>query len=380
MTLPEALKSAGIGYRLLAKELGIGKSTLGRIAARGWYPQRFDIEDFTTRLHATLKRHGVVHADDVELPTPIDRTRKTTPKKEEVEEVPMQIDRDTLSHFGLKRNPFLNDIETDADVFAWPGHKKILQTLRDGIEERAFVSLIGPSGAGKTTIIDTLEAEMLERGDTIICRPQVMAKDRLLPDHLVTALLASILGDEAHIYVDRERRGRQLSRALIQQYNGTQQRRVVLLIDDAHYCQSGMLRQLKTFYEQKIGRTRLMSIILVGLPELRQKLQLFQEIGNRSYMAEIGPVPLRAYLDHKLSRVGADVSSLFDGPGFEAFAERFRGARRTALGHPQLINAQTIRAMAKLMESEPKPGEKISAAVIDRMPGAQAAIRLTKTA
>jgi type II secretory pathway predicted ATPase ExeA len=156
---------------------------------------------------------------------------------------------------------------------------------------------------------------------------------------------------------------------------GTVDRKAVLYIDDAHFCSASVLRQLKTFFEEKIGRFRLLAIVLVGLQTLKAKLATFPEIGNRIRLVEVPPVPVREYLDHKFRRVGARLDQVFAPDGIDAFLDRFRAPKRPALGYPLIVNANCIRAMVKLYENGGQAGEKITREIVDALPGEQPARR-----
>lgn len=363
MTLREAFTASGLSLRAAGTACGLSKTALARLIVHGIYPSRQRREEVQARIVEVLAHRGVT--GDLDWPESAVSTQRTIPT-EEIEL--MQLDRAVLGHFGLKRNPFLNDVETDDDVFAWKGHSAIVDAIRETIEERAFLAVIAPSGAGKTTIWDTVEADAHGREDVVFCRPALKNKELLTPEHLVHAMIYGLLGEEAVIAGNAEKRGRQLSRALMQARNGVVDRRVVLVIDDAHYCGTSVLRQLKTFFEEKVGRYRLMAIVLIGLPPLKEKLQRFPEIGNRIRLCEVPPVPVRDYVEHKLRRVGSSLEKLFDPQGLDAFLARFRAPRRNALGWPLVINATLIRAMCKLYESGPGPGERISREIVDLLP------------
>ena len=133
-----------------------------------------------------------------------------------------------------------------------------------------------------------------------------------------------------------------------------------------------MLRQLKTFFEEKVGRFRLMAIILeLGLPTLKEKLTQFAEIGNRIRLIEVPPVNVEEYLAFKLERAGSGVGRLFDDSGLAATSrDRFRAApRRPPMGRPLVVNAMCIRAMCRLVANGPAKDERITREIIDQLPG-----------
>lgn len=386
MTLRQALQRGNLSYRPFAKRLNISPTSISRLVLHGEYPTRLGQDEVKRRMSEVFAQSGI-DPRKIDWPEPGMRPGCSgfwRAMKEErgkfplpIEEVDlMQLDRNVLSLFGLKINPFLNDVETEDDVFRHRGYELVETAIRDAVEQRGFLAVVAESGAGKTTIWDGIEAEYGNREDTIICRPQVKTRESLTPEHLARCLIYGLLGDDVVLKNNAEDRGRQLSVALRGIRSGPNDRRVVLLIDDAHFCNASVLRQLKTFYEEKIGRYRLLTIILVGLPHLKQKLAEFAEIGNRIRLVELPPVPVKEYLEFKLRRVGSSIERLFDKDGFEAFCERFRQPRKQAMGRPLLINAACIRAMVMLHQNGAASGEKITRELIDQMPGATTARRV----
>lgn len=375
MTLRDAIVESKLSYRALARSLGLSKTALCRIANHGEYPTKRKREALQQRLRELLSASGI--EDPIEFRFVEERRshhvneEAVAVRKNLTEEIElMQLDRNVLSHFGLRVNPFLNDVETDDDVFPYKGHAQVAAAIQETIEQRGFLAIAAPSGAGKTTLWDGIESEYGLRDDVVICKPFLKHKERLSPEHLSRALIYGLLGDDAIIHRDGEDRGRQLSHALRALRTGAAERNAVLYIDDAHFCNSSVLRQLKTFYEEKIGRFRLMSIILVGLPALKTKLSEFPEIGNRIRLVEVPPVPVQEYLAFKLKRVGSSVEKLFDAGGIEALLSRYKQPRRGAFSYPLLINSMCIRAMVRLYDNGAQPGERITREIVDQLPGA----------
>lgn len=388
MTLKQAVNRARLTYRPLAKALGMSPAGVSRVINYGEYPIRLGREASIERLSAVLKKCGIP-VQDVEFPQIGVRPGYTGANRKRITGMPvrthfeveshinteaidlMQLDRSVLQLFGLRANPFLNDVETDDDVFQNKGHEQVATAIRDAIDQRGFLAIVAPSGAGKTTIWDGIESEYGMRDDCVICKSQIKAREKLTPEHLARCLIYGLLGENTHIPREAESRGRQLSSALRAIRTGSVDKRAVLYIDDAHFCNTSVLRQLKTFFEEKIGRFRLLSVILVGLPELKQKLAEFPEIGNRIRLVEVPGVPVQDYLSFKLRRAGSSIEKLFDQGGLSAFLDRFRAPRRPAIGYPLTINTTCIRAMVKLHQNGGQPGERISREIVDSLPGEQ---------
>jgi len=379
MTLKEAVGQSSLSYRQIATLCGFSKTAATRgVNGLGW--PRGRSETVRSVLEEKLAESGIeiglVDWDaamyDHEGAGPaVGSTQKTTGYEGTLEVELMQMDREILRLFGLRRNPFSNDIEDDADVWKFHGWQRVEDGIRDAVEERGFLAVIAHSGAGKTTIMEGVEAEMVSRDDVVWSKPHLMERDCMRADHLTHALIADIAGDAEVVRASMERRSRQLGRLLAQAYQ--EDRKVCLYIDDAHFCSANVLRQLKRYYEEKVGRFRLLAIVLVGLPQLKRKLSAFEEIGNRIRVLEVPPCPVDEYLEFKLGRVGSSPSKLFDEQGWAAFLGRFRArSRAKATARPLVINATCVKAMAALHRSGATEGERIGREIVDGLPGAAA--------
>ena len=371
MRLKEAVAAAHLSYRELARQIGISKSSIERLVNHGRVPDSVESRALLDRVHAVLASHGV------QPPTAVSVKPQTSPESagatsSALEEMKlMQLNREVLSYFGLTADPFINDIDSDADVFTYKCLKDVSQAIRDTIEERGLLAITGPSGAGKTTVWDGIESEYGFRDDVIICKPAMKDKERLSPSHLTKALIYGITGDEdLYVKSDPEDAGRQLSRALRSLQLGESKKKCILVIDDAHHCNRSVLRTLKTFYEEKVGRTHLMAIVLIGMPELLEKLALIPEIGRRTRIAEMKPVRAQEYIEFKFKRARCPIDRVFSADGMTAFLARYRETPKSqAVGYPLHIQECCIKAMCLRFATSAGPGETITAELMDRLPG-----------
>ncbi len=365
MTFNAVIASGRVGIRQMARETGISKTTIHRLTHGMGYPVRIGAHETKKRLGDYLAKKGF---DPDTLTWPAEHGEPATETAFREIDL-MQLDRAVLQLFGLRINPFINDVECDDDVLRYKGYEVVEQAIKDTIDQRGFLAIVAESGAGKTTIWDGIEADYGNRADCIICKPNVKSREALTPEHLARTLIYGLAGEHAVIKGNAEDRGRQLSQALRNIRSGQGDRKAVLYIDDAHFCSPSVLRQLKTFFEEKIGRFRLLAIVLVGLPTLKTKLTEFPEVGNRIRLVEVPPVPVDEYLQFKLQRAGSSLDKMFDRDGLAAFLDRFRAPRRPALGRPLVINAMCIRAMVRLYNNGAQPGERITREIVDTLPG-----------
>ncbi len=364
ITLKDAIQRAGVSQNQFARLVHIHKTTMIRLVTHGVWPVRIPRQNIKAACAQYLASQGI---EPCNIIWPGEEDHKPINTMKEGIEL-MSLDKNVLQHFGLNQNPFSNDVEEEEDVMRFRGYESIEDAIRETIQQRGFLAVIAESGSGKTTIWDGIEAEVAGRGDTIICKPMMKGKDHMTPEHIARALIHDLGGGEK-VRPNAEDRGRQLSQLLRGIREGAADRKAVLYIDDAHFITQSVLRQLKTFFEEKIGRFRLLAIILVGLPMLKNKLTEFPEIGNRIRLVEVPPVPVKEYLEFKLCRVGSVIDRVFTEDGLQAFLDRFRNSRRPPLGRPLVINAMCIRAMVRLVNNGAAAGERITREIVDQVPG-----------
>jgi general secretion pathway protein A len=199
-----------------------------------------------------------------------------------------------------------------------------------------FVALTGEVGTGKTTLCHCLLGELPDTIDiALILNPKLNAIE----------LLATIC-DELGVAYDKDRQSLKLLVDALNHYlleahaNG---RRTVLLIDEAQNLSMEVLEQIRLLTNLETTKTKLLQIILVGQPELKQMLrrqdlrQLNQRITARYHLQPLSLGETRAYIRHRLRVCGGDP---------ELFKERaIRKIYRLSRGIPRVINILCDRAL-----------------------------------
>jgi general secretion pathway protein A len=185
-------------------------------------------------------------------------------------------------------------------MFMSTRHQEGLAHLLYGINHGGgFVALTGEVGTGKTTLCHCLLQQLPENIDiALILNPKLDAIE----------LLATIC-DELRISYDRNARTlKNLVDALNQHLlashaNG---RRTVLVIDEAQNLSLEVLEQIRLLTNLETTKVKLLQIILVGQPELkdllsRRKLrQLNQRITARYHLLPLSLTETRTYIRHRL--------------------------------------------------------------------------------
>jgi general secretion pathway protein A len=242
-----------------------------------------------------------------------------------------------LKFFGLNEKPFA--ITPDPRyLYLSERHAEALAHLMYGINESGgFVQLTGEVGTGKTTIVRSLLAQAPKDAEiALILNPKMTAPEFLLTicEELgieVPAASSASLKDLVDI----------LSRHLLEAHAGG--RRVVLVVDEAQNLSPDVLEQVRLLTNIETNTQKLLQIILIGQPELRELLarnelrQLAQRITGRYHLDPLSREETTAYVRHRLRVAGATTDILSPWALREAF--------RLSRGVPRVINVLSDRAL-----------------------------------
>ncbi len=242
-----------------------------------------------------------------------------------------------MSFFGLAEKPFA--ITPDPRyLYLSERHAEALAHLLYGIDNAGgFVQLTGEVGTGKTTTVRSLLAELPAHADVAL-----ILNPRVTPEEFLLAIC-----DELHVGLDEAARGS--IKAIVDHLNTflldahSRGRRVVLIVDEAQQLSADVLEQVRLLTNLETATQKLLQIILVGQPELREVLarndlrQLAQRITGRYHLDPLSRQESAAYVRHRLKVAGA-TSEIFSS---RALAELHRLAR----GVPRLINVIADRAL-----------------------------------
>jgi general secretion pathway protein A len=242
-----------------------------------------------------------------------------------------------LTFFGLNEKPFA--ITPDPRyLFLSERHAEALAHLLYGINEAGgFVQLTGEVGTGKTTIVRSLLAQTPKNAEiALILNPKMTAPEFLLTicEELGIGVPDSALGSLKDL-VDI------LSQYLLRAHAGGQ--RVVLVVDEAQNLSPDVLEQVRLLTNLETNTQKLLQIILIGQPELRELLarnelrQLAQRITGRYHLAPLSHAETIAYVRHRLRVAGATTDNF--GPA------ALSAVYRLSEGVPRVINVICDRAL-----------------------------------
>jgi len=269
-----------------------------------------------------------------------------------------------LEYYGLKEVPF--SITPDPRyVFLSERHRDALAHLLYGIGKGGrggFVQLTGEVGTGKTTLSRLLLEQLPENTRVaLVLNPRISSVEML--ETICEELKLDVAAQRGSVkgLVDV------LNTYLLDAY--AQGLRVVLIVDEAQELSTESLEQVRLLTNLETPTQKLLQVILLGQPELRDKLhqpelrQLAQRITARYHLTPLDRSETEAYVRHRLAVAGA-ARSPFSRLGLRALYQRSGGI-------PRLINVIADRAlMAGFAREEDSIGERlVDRAADETLPG-----------
>ena len=234
-----------------------------------------------------------------------------------------------LEFYGLTAPPF--SITPDPRfLFLSRRHREAYEHILYGITQRkGFIQITGEVGAGKSTLCRAVLEALGEGYSTALILNPVMTGIQLLR----SILRELSLPDRGN---DRLRLVERLNSFLLERARGGAD--VVLFVDEAQDMSGDLLEEVRLLSNLETDDRKLLQIVLVGQPELRDHLdtprlrQLRQRITVRYHLGPMARDETESYVLHRLRVAGADGRPTFSRPAIRSIFSYSQGV-------PRLINA-----------------------------------------
>jgi len=230
-----------------------------------------------------------------------------------------------LTFYGLRENPF-NVTSDPSFLYLSHTHQEAIDHLLYGINQRkGFVEITGEIGSGKTTVCRALLNQLDHKTKT-----SLIFNSNLPENQLLEAIL-----EDFGILPERRSKVlffRALNHYLLEQLSAGNN--TVLIIDEAQNLRSSALETIRMLSNLETEKEKLLQIVLVGQPELRDKLnspnllQLRQRISVRFHVNALAKEEVQKYIYHRLLIAGDELKIKFTPSAIDEIYHYSKGIPR----------------------------------------------------
>lgn len=230
-----------------------------------------------------------------------------------------------LEFYGLSEQPF--GVTPDPRfLYMGPAQQEAFASLLYGVEMgRGFMALIARPGLGKTTIL----MKLLERLQAST-RTAFLFQAYSTSEEFLRSLLADLeIQSASH---DLGEMQQQLGDALLEEAHSG--KRIVVAVDEAQNLDDQVLETVRMLSNFETPQFKLLQVILVGQPQLADKLaspqleQLRQRVSIITHFPPFGDHDIPKYIDHRMRTAGYRGGRLFTPAALDLIVEQSRGIPR----------------------------------------------------
>lgn len=228
-----------------------------------------------------------------------------------------------LDHFALKVAPFSKEI-SDKDLWVPSSRTAVIDEVVDTCHERGHILLTGEPGVGKTCVLRAVRHRLPATGFRLTYCHNATLGRRDFYRQLCQAIGLEPKATAASVFYAISEN--------IQDLSG-EKLHPVFLLDEAHLLNQQVLEHLHILSNYSWDSCALLSIVLVGLPELEERLRLrknrslLSRIHTRLNLGEAKPADTNEYVTHRLAFAGRK-QDLFDSDALALLHEATDGRLR----------------------------------------------------
>jgi general secretion pathway protein A len=204
--------------------------------------------------------------------------------------------------FNLTEPPFSKEIP-DSELWLPPSKRVLVETLCEAVHDRSQVLLVGEPGAGKTCVLRALRHRLPQAGFRLTYCHNATLGRRDFYRQLCHALGLNPAATAAAVFYAVSVHVENLGRERIHP---------VFLLDEAHLLHQDTLEHLHILLNYEWDSRALLSLILVGLPDLQDRLELrknrslYSRIDQRLTISPMTVDDTGEYVQLRLRRAGCD--------------------------------------------------------------------------
>jgi type II secretory pathway predicted ATPase ExeA len=252
-----------------------------------------------------------------------------------------------LASFGLREAPFAKDIP-DADLWLPPSKQSVVDALIEALGERASVLLVGEPGVGKTCLLRALRHRVPQAGYRLTYCHNATLGRRDFYRQLCLALGLSPSATAASLFFAVSGHVQDLAKDRLHP---------AFLLDEAHLLHQDTLDHLHILLNYEWDQRPLLSLILVGLPEmadrlaLRRNRSLASRIHYRLAVGSLVPDDTAEYVRMRLRRAGCD-REVFASDAVALLHENTAGSMRNIDRIATVALREAARKKKRLVERD----------------------------
>jgi len=206
------------------------------------------------------------------------------------------------AHFGFDAVPFSKEVQ-DAELWVPSSRLRIVDHVVEACHDRGHILLTGEPGVGKTCVLRAVRHRLPTDGFRLTYCHNATLGRRDFYRHVCLALGLSPKATAAAVFYAIHEHVQNL---------GTERVHPIFLLDEAHLLHQDVLEHLHILANHEWDARALLSLVLVGLPETRDRLalhknrSLWSRIHTRLCLGEASPADTAEYVAYRMKSAGCE--------------------------------------------------------------------------